>query len=115
MSYHQNNVQNGFGSHGQRGPNYNTEYNTEPKPPSERSPQPSSSGKEDLNKGITPDNSNRPRRWNKIHEDGESGRTGFHPFHFLHVCWMSSNHVSRMVNVLWPVVPAAIAVVSLGR
>lgn len=112
MSYYQNNVHNRFAPQGQHPQTYNSEYNTEPKPPSEHSPQPSSSNR-DLNKGITPDNSHRPRRWNKIHEDGESGRKGFHPFHFLHVCWMSSNHVSMVVNVLWPVVPAAIAVVSL--
>jgi Ca2+:H+ antiporter len=58
------------------------------------------------------DGHSRRNNWKvkQIHEDGESGRKGFHPFHFLHVCWMSSNTISKWVNVLWPVVPAAIAV-----
>ena len=30
--------------------------------------------------------------------------------HFFRVTFMSSNPVSRVVNVLWPLVPAAIAV-----
>lgn len=41
---------------------------------------------------------------------GESGRRGFHPLHFVHIIFMSSSRVSRAVNVLWPIVPAAIAV-----
>lgn len=45
-----------------------------------------------------------------IAPDGESGRKGIHPFHFLKVCWASASDVSRAVNILWPVVPAAIAV-----
>lgn len=45
-----------------------------------------------------------------IQPEGESGRKGIHPFHFLRICWNSSSHVSRIVNVLWPFVPAAIAV-----
>lgn len=43
-----------------------------------------------------------------IHPDGESGRNGFHPLHFIKVVWKSSNPVSSWVNVLWPFVPAAI-------
>jgi Ca2+:H+ antiporter len=45
-----------------------------------------------------------------IQPEGESGRAGIHPFHFLRICWRSSSRASRAVNVLWPVVPAAIAV-----
>ena len=45
-----------------------------------------------------------------IREAGESGRRGFHPMHFFRVTFMSNNPVSRVVNVLWPLVPAAIAV-----
>ncbi|TAQ89995.1 hypothetical protein B7494_g1677 [Chlorociboria aeruginascens] len=45
-----------------------------------------------------------------IRPDGESGRKGFHPFHFFRIVWRSSCDISRAVNVLWPVVPAAIAV-----
>src|SRR5271155_4769319 len=43
-----------------------------------------------------------------IHPDGESGRRGFHPIHFVKVGWASSSSVSKSVNVLWPFVPAAI-------
>lgn len=45
-----------------------------------------------------------------IHPDGESGRKGIHPWHFLRICFRSSCSASRYVNVLWPVVPAAIAI-----
>lgn len=45
-----------------------------------------------------------------INPEGESGRSGFHPFHFLHVAWKNSNSLSTWVNILWPFVPAAIAV-----
>jgi Ca2+:H+ antiporter len=49
-----------------------------------------------------------PRVNSRIHPDGESGRSGFHPIHFLRVLWLSSNKVSKYVNVLWPFVPLAI-------
>ena len=45
-----------------------------------------------------------------IHPDGESGRSGIHPWHFLRICFRSSCSASRYVNVLWPVVPAAITI-----
>ena len=45
-----------------------------------------------------------------IHPDGESGRGGVHPWHFLRICFRSSSFLSRVVNVLWPFVPAAIAI-----
>lgn len=44
-----------------------------------------------------------------IEPEGESGRKGFHPFHFFKICWRSTSDASRAVNLLWPVVPAAIA------
>ncbi|GAB7354271.1 hypothetical protein MBLNU459_g4800t1 [Dothideomycetes sp. NU459] len=44
-----------------------------------------------------------------IQPDGESGRKGIHPVHFFKVCWRSSCTASKWVNVLWPFVPAAIA------
>lgn len=44
-----------------------------------------------------------------IHPDGESGRRGIHPFKSLRIIWKSSCTVSSWVNVLWPFVPAAIA------
>lgn len=45
-----------------------------------------------------------------IQPDGESGRRGIHPFHFFKICWTSTSDASRLVNILWPVVPAALAV-----
>ena len=45
-----------------------------------------------------------------IHPDGESGRWGVHPWHFLRICFRSSSHLSLVVNILWPFVPAAIAI-----
>ncbi|KAL2127190.1 hypothetical protein VTI74DRAFT_11124 [Chaetomium olivicolor] len=45
-----------------------------------------------------------------IRPAGESGRTGIHPFLFLKNIFRSASWASRIVNVLWPVVPAAIAV-----
>lgn len=51
-----------------------------------------------------------PKSWFPVREEGESGRSGFHPWHFFRVVFRSSCLASRVVNVLWPVVPAAIAV-----
>ena len=45
-----------------------------------------------------------------IHPDGESGRGGVHPWHFIRICFRSSSFLSMVVNVLWPFVPAAIAI-----
>ncbi|KAL8717303.1 MAG: hypothetical protein Q9225_005435 [Loekoesia sp. 1 TL-2023] len=45
-----------------------------------------------------------------IHPDGESGRKGVHPHHFLRISARSTSKLSMVVNVLWPFVPAAIAV-----
>ena len=45
-----------------------------------------------------------------IHPDGESGRKWIHPWMFLKICFKSSSLISKFVNVLWPFVPAAIAV-----
>ncbi|KAH6889782.1 Sodium/calcium exchanger protein-domain-containing protein [Thelonectria olida] len=42
-----------------------------------------------------------------IAHEGESGRSGFHPRHFLYVLWRSSCTASMLVNVLWPVVLVA--------
>ncbi|KAK4154406.1 hypothetical protein C8A00DRAFT_32835 [Chaetomidium leptoderma] len=36
--------------------------------------------------------------------EGESGRSGFHPRHFVSVLWRGSSQVSMLVNVLWPFV-----------
>lgn len=45
----------------------------------------------------------------RVQSTGESGRRGFHPFHFLKICFRSTCTLSMIVNVLWPFVPAAIA------
>ncbi|KLU81436.1 Ca2+/H+ antiporter [Magnaporthiopsis poae ATCC 64411] len=45
-----------------------------------------------------------------LRTEGESGRNGFHPLHFLRIIWRSSSIVSSYVNILWPVVPAALTV-----
>jgi Ca2+:H+ antiporter len=45
-----------------------------------------------------------------IKPEGESGRKGFHPLHFFRIAWRSTSDASRLVNILWPVVPVAIAV-----
>lgn len=45
-----------------------------------------------------------------IHPDGESGRKGIHPHHFLRISARSTSKLSMAVNVLWPFVPAAIAI-----
>lgn len=45
-----------------------------------------------------------------IAPEGESGRRGIHPLHFFKICWNSTSYASRAVNILWPIVPAALAV-----
>lgn len=50
-----------------------------------------------------------------IHPDGESGRSGIHPIKFFSICFNSNSVVSKWVNVLWPMVPVAIALVSDQR
>ena len=57
-------------------------------------------------------NGNPRQNHSWIKEDGDAGRRGFHPLLFLLCCFKSSSRLSRAVNVLWPFVPAAIAVVS---
>ncbi|KAH9987950.1 hypothetical protein F4779DRAFT_611198 [Xylariaceae sp. FL0662B] len=46
----------------------------------------------------------------RVKTAGESGRTGFNPFRFFPIIWRSSCWLSSIVNILWPFVPAAIAV-----
>lgn len=52
----------------------------------------------------------RIRRTLTVQPGGESGRSGIHPLPFLRITFRSTSWASRIVNVLWPVVPAAIAV-----
>lgn len=66
-----------------------------------------------VQEGVLPThrvNHNGHRVTKGIHPDGESGRSFFHPWHFFRICFRSSSHVSAAVNILWPIVPAAIAV-----
>lgn len=43
-----------------------------------------------------------------IHPDGESGRKGFHPSHFINVAWRSGSNAAKWTNLLWPFVIVAI-------
>lgn len=49
-----------------------------------------------------------------MHPDGESGRRGFNPLKFLVISGKSSSTLSMMTNLLWPIVPVAIALVREG-
>lgn len=42
-----------------------------------------------------------------VEPDGESGRTWFHPFKFLAICFRSSCKASMVTNILWPFTIAA--------
>lgn len=44
-----------------------------------------------------------------IKPEGESGRRGVHPFKLMKLIWKSSSKASAFCNVLWPFVPAGIA------
>ncbi|KAI9653172.1 MAG: hypothetical protein M1829_001332 [Trizodia sp. TS-e1964] len=46
---------------------------------------------------------------------GESGRRFINPWKFLKICFRSSNTVSKYINLLWPIVPVAIALGYLKR
>jgi Ca2+:H+ antiporter len=48
-----------------------------------------------------------------VHPDGESGRRGFNPIKFLVISGKSSSTLSMMTNMLWPIVPIAIALVRI--
>ncbi|EON68242.1 hypothetical protein W97_07500 [Coniosporium apollinis CBS 100218] len=45
-----------------------------------------------------------------IQPDGESGRKGIHPLRFVRICFRSTSRLSKWLNVLWPFIPAAIAI-----
>ncbi|KAL4980026.1 hypothetical protein BDW66DRAFT_85757 [Aspergillus desertorum] len=46
----------------------------------------------------------------RVHTAGQSGRSGVHPLLFLKVCFRSTCTLSMIVNILWPFVPAAVAI-----
>ncbi|KAK3324222.1 Sodium/calcium exchanger protein-domain-containing protein [Cercophora scortea] len=56
--------------------------------------------------GVDP----RPAGPIAVRAEGESGRSGIHPIRFLKITLRSSSWASRAVNILWPAVPAALAV-----
>ncbi|KAF7560774.1 hypothetical protein G7046_g3372 [Stylonectria norvegica] len=53
---------------------------------------------------------NKEKMTPAIKPAGESGRRGFHPWHFVRIGIKSSSRASLLCSLLWPVVPAAIAV-----
>ncbi|KAJ6784984.1 hypothetical protein PWT90_08130 [Aphanocladium album] len=46
----------------------------------------------------------------QIKPQGESGRSGVHPWHFFRISFKSACRASTLCSMLWPVVPAALAV-----
>ncbi|KAI1823862.1 hypothetical protein F4861DRAFT_300442 [Xylaria intraflava] len=60
------------------------------------------------------DRPHRPVGLIRVKSAGESGRTGINPILFLKIIWMSTSRLSRVVNILWPFVPAALAVYYTG-
>lgn len=61
--------------------------------------------------GLLPTHNHNGHKVTKgIAPEGESGRKGIDPLHFFRICWSSTSDASRAVNLLWPIVPAAIAV-----
>ena len=74
-------------------------------------PQTANGGQEQdkMEKAQTPEEPpvRSKKRMRSIQPDGESGRNWFHPWHFFRICWMSSSHMSKWTNVLWPFTIAA--------
>lgn len=46
----------------------------------------------------------------QVKPQGESGRSGVHPWHFLRISFKSACRASTLCSMLWPIVPAALAV-----
>lgn len=57
--------------------------------------------------GLPTHNHNGHRVTPGIEPDGESGRRGFNPWHFIRICFRSSSAASKWTNLLWPFVIAA--------
>jgi Ca2+:H+ antiporter len=83
------------------------EYTHEPKTEPTVPPHSSSGGHHGLH--LPQYNHNGHEVTKHIQPEGESGRKGIHPFKFLQICFKSNSFISRWVNILWPVVPVAIA------
>ena len=64
----------------------------------------------DIRQGVLPNHEHQDHRMgHAVKPDGESGRRGFHPIKAMKCTWKSSSKASSIVNILWPFVPAAIA------
>ncbi|KAH8127271.1 hypothetical protein ACSS6W_001207 [Trichoderma asperelloides] len=105
-----------FGSHGQRqglvhndalepGPVYNKTYGAE-----ETLPPPNTTSNELKRTQWRRSGEGPNMKLFRIKTGGESGRGGIHPWHFFRICFRSSCKASAAVNILWPIVPVALAV-----
>ncbi|KAK3209295.1 hypothetical protein GRF29_69g1343784 [Pseudopithomyces chartarum] len=82
------------------------EYTTEPKPDV---PHANGNGHRQHHMHLPRFNHNGHEVTPGIEPEGESGRKGFHPFKFLKIIFKSNSMISSWVNILWPMVPVAIA------
>ena len=87
---------------------YTSRETTNEKP--RRRSQQKSNGRGD-DRGLPQYNHNGHKVTKGIHPDGESGRKGLNPLKFFKIAFKSSSTLSLMVNLLWPIVPVAIALV----
>ncbi|CAI6337480.1 unnamed protein product [Periconia digitata] len=85
------------------------EYTHDPKADATVPPHSSAGQKHHRGLHLPQYNHNGHRVTPGIQPDGESGRRGFHPFKFLQICFRSNSFISKWVNLLWPIVPVAIA------
>jgi len=85
---------------------YTSRESTNEKP--RRRSQQKSNGRGD-DRGLPQYNHNGHKVTKGIHPDGESGRKGLNPLKFFKIAFKSSSTLSLMVNLLWPIVPVAIA------
>ncbi|KAI9893448.1 MAG: hypothetical protein M1814_006745 [Vezdaea aestivalis] len=92
----------------QHGPPPLHDYEAGPMPtqPTEKSKH----GPHHHNIGLPGFNHNGHKVTKGINPEGESGRRGVDPLHFFRIVWRSSCTASKWVNILWPFVPAAIAI-----
>ncbi|KAI4214689.1 MAG: hypothetical protein LQ351_002762 [Letrouitia transgressa] len=94
-----------FGRHSEKGGSHATGQDVEPS-----NSNTNETGEKTHKHRLPMYNHNGHKVTRGIKPEGESGRKGIHPFHFLRIAARSTSKVSMAVNVLWPFVPAAIAV-----
>lgn len=85
------------------------EQTTTKEQPIEPEPQPLPANGNGNASSILPTHKGHGHDLFRVDTAGESGRTGIHPLKFLTICFKSTSKVSMAVNVLWPFVPAAVA------